>query len=155
MSTMIKDDAISAKAAICYVTIDGERYEFMRAINIEAKLEKTKTELAIMGRMTKGHKTVGLNGTGSATFHYGTSIFRKCMKKLQDTGADFYFEMQITNEDVASSTGRQTIILRDCNIDSVILARMDADGETLEDEFDFTFEGFEMPEAFTESSRGI
>ncbi|MGL4791990.1 MAG: phage tail tube protein, partial [Anaerotignaceae bacterium] len=98
MATMINKDAISGKQGICYITIDGNRYEFMRAIKIDAKLEKTKSEIDILGRMTKGHRVTGLNGTGSATFHYGSSVFRKLMKKLQDTGEDFYFDMQITND---------------------------------------------------------
>ncbi|MGL4791994.1 MAG: phage tail tube protein [Anaerotignaceae bacterium] len=155
MGVMINNDAVFGKSGICYITIDGNRYEFMRAINIEAKLEKTKSEIDILGRMTKGHRMTGLNGTGSATFHYGSSIFRKLMKKLQDTGEDFYFDMQITNDDVTSTTGRQTVILRDCNIDSIILARVDASAEMLEDEFDFTFETFELPEEFNQLSKGI
>ena len=40
--------------------------------------------------------------------------------------------------------------MNDCNIDNLVLARFDADAEYLEDEFDFTFEGFEMPEAFAD-----
>lgn len=147
-TTLLSKDTISAKKAECYITIDGNRYNFMSAINVEGKMEKTKTEVPILGRMNKGHKATGANGTGSATFHYNTSIFRELMKRYQDTGEDVYFDMQITNEDPTSAAGRQTIILRDCNMDSAILVRFDADGEYLEDEFDFTFERFEMPEKF-------
>lgn len=148
-ATMLSRDAISAKTAECYVTIDGERYNFMSAINLEAKMEKMKAEVPILGRINKGHRATGTNGTGNATFHYNTSIFRNLMKRYQDSGQDIYFDIQITNEDKTSTVGRQTVILKDCNIDSVILAKFDADGEYLEEEFDFTFESFEMPESFT------
>jgi hypothetical protein len=142
-------DAISAPLAECFITIDGIRYNFMQAINLEAKMEKTKTEVAILGRTGKGHKATGWNGSGSATFHYNTSIFRKVMKRFKETGLDVYFDIQATNEDPTSSVGRQTIILKGCNIDSLPLVKFDADGEVLEDEFDFTFEDWEMPEEFT------
>ncbi len=141
-------DAVSAPLAECYVTIEGVRYNFMQAINLEATMEKTKTEVAILGKTGKGNKATGWQGTGSATFHYNTSIFRKLMKKFKETGEDVYFDIQITNEDKTTTVGRQTIILKDCNIDSLPLAKFDADGETLEDEFDFTFEDWEMPEEF-------
>ena len=58
--------------------------------------------------------------------------------------------MQITNEDLtASDVGRQSIILYDCNFDSVILAAFDADSDdSLTEDMDFTAERFEMPEKF-------
>ena len=147
--TMLAKDALSAKMAECYVTIEGNRYKMMNAINIEATLEKTKQEVPILGRMNKGHKATGTNGTGSASFHYNTSMFRKLMKRYQDTEEDFYFDMQITNEDATSAAGRQTIILKDCNFDSVTVVKFDAGSEdSLTEELDFTFEKFEMPEEF-------
>ena len=148
--TMKGKDAISASLAECFITIDGTRYNFMQAINLEASMEKNKIEVPILGRPAKGNKSTGWSGTGSATFHYNTSIFRKAMKAYKDSGADFYFDIQITNEDPTSAVGKQIIILKDCNIDSVLLASFDADGEILEDNFDFTFEDWEMPTEFTE-----
>ena len=141
-------DAISASLAQCFVTLDGRRYNFMQAINLEAEFEKNKTEIAILGKTGKGNKSTGWNGTGSATFHYNTSIFRELMLKYKNTGEDIYFDIQITNEDPTSTVGRQTVILKDCNLDGGILAKFDADGETLDEDMDFTFEDFEMPEKF-------
>ena len=148
--TMHARNAVSAKMAECYVTIDGNRYNFMSAINVNVNFEKTKTDVAILGRMNKGHKSTGSNITGSAEFHMNTSIWRKLAYRFQETGEDLYFDMQITNEDItASDVGRQTIILYDCNFDSVTLAAFDADSDdTLKESIDFTAERFEMPEEF-------
>lgn len=142
-------DSVSAKLAQCFVTIDGQRYNFMQAINLEASIEKTKSEVPILGKTGKGNKASGWSGTGSATFHYNTSIFRELLLKFKNTGEDIYFDIQVTNEDPTSSVGRQTVILKDCNLDGGLLTKFDADGEHLEDEFDFTFEDFEIPEKFT------
>ena len=141
-------DTLFAALAECFVTIGSRRYNFMQAINLEANFEKNKTEVPIPGKTGKGNKASGWKGTGSATFHYNTSIFRQMMLQYKDTGEDIYFEIQISNEDPTSGAGRQTMILIDCNIDGGILAKFDADGEYLDEEMEFTFEDFKMPETF-------
>lgn len=141
-------DTVSAALAECFVTIEGKRYNFMQAINLEATMEKNKTEVPILGKTGKGNKATGWTGTGSATFHYNTTIFRELLKRYKETGEDIYFDIQVTNEDATSSVGRQTVILKDCNLDGGIITKFDADEEYLEDEFDFTFEDFEIPEKF-------
>ena len=141
-------DAISAKLAECFITVGNNRYNFMQAINFEANFEKTKAEVPILGKTGTGNKATGWKGTGSATFHYNTSIFREMMLKYKETGEDIYFEIQVTNEDPTSAAGRQTLVFVDCNIDGGILAKFDADGEYLDEDMDFTFEDFKMPETF-------
>ena len=142
-------DVVAAPLAECFITLKGVRYNFMQAKNVEAKMDKTKTEVAILGKTGKGHKATGWSGSGSATFYYNTSIFREVMKEFKENGEDVYFDMQITNYDPTSAVGRQTIILKGCNIDSLPIVKFDAEGEALEDEFDFTFEDWEMPEQFS------
>ena len=141
-------DAVSASLAECFVTIEGNRYNFMQAINLEAKFEKTKTEVPILGKTGKGNKSTGWAGTGNATFHYNTSIFRELLYRYKETGEDIYFDIQVTNEDPTSSVGRQTVILKDCNVDGGILTKFDADADFLDEDMDFTYEDFEMPEKF-------
>lgn len=149
MQTMNAKDSVSASLAECFITIEGNRYNFMQAINLEAKIEKTKSEVPILGRTGKGNKTTGWKGTGSAAFHYNTSIFRQLLYQYKETGKDVYFDIQVTNEDPTSEAGRQTVILKGCNIDGGILTKFDADAEYLEEELDFTFEDWEMPETFS------
>ena len=149
--TMHARNAVSAKMAECYVTIDGQRYNFMSAINVEVTFEKNKTEVPILGRMNKGHKATSSSITGSAEFHLNTSIWRELAYRFQQSGEDVYFDMQITNEDItASDIGRQTIVLYDCNWDSMTLAAFDADSDdVLTESIDFTAERFEIPEKYT------
>ena len=85
-SMMNAKDAVSASLAECFVTIEGKRYNFMQAINLEAKIEKTKSEIPILGKTGKGNKTTGWKGTGSATFHYipvSSVSFCTAIKKLE------------------------------------------------------------------------
>ena len=146
--TMKAKDTLSAKMAQCFVTIGANRYNVMQAINFEARFEKTKSEVPILGKTGTGNKSTGWKGTGSATVHYNTSIFRDMMVKYKDSGEDVYFEIQVTNDDPTSAAGRQTVVFLDCNIDGGILAKFDADGEYLDEDLDFTFDDFKMPERF-------
>ena len=148
--TMHAKDVVAAKLANCFIAINGNRYLLMQAKNLEAKIEKEKSEVPILGRTGKGHKVTSWNGTGSMTIYNNTSMFTKLLKDYKDTGTDIYFDIQITNEDPTTSVGRQTIILKDCNLDSGIIAAFDADGDWLEQDVDFTFEDFEMPEQFSQ-----
>ncbi len=141
-------DAVSASLAECYVTIEGKRYNFMQAINLEAKMEKTKKTVPILGKTGKGNRSSGWKGTGSATFHYNNSVFREILYTFKEKGEDLYFDMQITNDDPTSGVGRQTIILKDCNLDGGTLAKFDANADYLEEEYKFTFDDWEMPEKF-------
>ena len=132
--TMQAKDSISAKLAKCYVTIGSNRYNAFNMINMEAKFEKNKTEVPILGQTGVGNKSTGWKGTGSATMHYNTSIYRRMMLDFKNTTSD---------------AKRQTVILKGCNIDGGILAKFDASSDDpLDEDVDFTYEDFEMPEEF-------
>lgn len=148
-STMRVQDAINGASAECFLTIRERRYNFAQALNIQADMEKQKSEVPILGRISRGNKANGVTYTASATFHFNTSIFREILYHYKETGEDIYFEMQCTNEDKTSSVGRQTVILKDCNLDGGIIALIDVEAEYLEDEISFTFEDWEMPEQFS------
>lgn len=147
--TMKSKDTISAKLAECFITIGGNRYNFMQMIDFEGVVDKAKVKVPILGKIMDGNKTIGLSGTFSGTAHYNQSIFRQALLDYKNTGIDAYFEIQVTNEDPASSVGRQTIVFIDCNTDGGVLSKFDADGEYLDEEIEGTFEDFKMPESFT------
>lgn len=143
-------DAVSGSLAECYITIDGQRFNFMQAITFEASMEKNKTEVPILGKTGKGNKANGWTGTGSMTCHFNQSVMRELLEKYKNTGEDTYFNIEVTNEDPTSAVGRQTLILIDCNLDGGILAKFDADADYLDEDFDFTFEDFQIKETFKE-----
>lgn len=148
MQSMEAKDSVSASLADCFVTIGENRYNFMQAINLEATMEKIKSPIPLLGKPGKGNKTTGWKGTGKAKFHYNTSIFRQLLYQYKETGKDLYFDIQVTNEDPTSSVGRQTVILKGCNLDGGTLTKFNADAEYLDEELNFTFEDWEMPERF-------
>lgn len=146
--TMNAKDSISAKLAECFITIDGNRYNFMQMINFEASFERNKTTVPILGRTAQGNKSTGWSGKFKAVCHYNQSIFRELMLRYKNTGEDVYFDIQVTNEDPTSASGRQTIVYTGCNIDGGVLSKFDAKGDYLDEEIKGTFEDFSMPESF-------
>jgi len=141
-------DAVSAKLAECFATIEGNRYLLMQAKSFEAKFEKEKQKISILGKTGQGNKATSWSGTGNMTIYHNTAIFNELMLRFKNTGEDVYFDIQVSNEDSTSAAGRQTMIFKGCNIDGGLLASFDADGDSLEQDVDFTFEDFEMPEKF-------
>lgn len=142
-------DAISGSLAECYITINGNRYNFMQIIDFESNVEKNKTEVPILGKTGKGNKANGWSGTFSGTAHYNQSIMRNLFYQYKETGEDTYFEIMVTNEDPTSAVGMQTVILKGCNLDGGVLAKFDANADYLDEDISGTFEDFEIPQKFT------
>ena len=143
-------DTVAAALAECFVTIGTRRYNFMQMIDMEAKVDKTKSKVPRLGAVMVGHKGCGMEGTFSGTAHYNQSVMRQALLDYKNTGEDVYFEMQLSNDDPTSAAGRQTVVLYDCNMDGGVLAKFDADGEYLDEEVEGTFDDFSIPETFKE-----
>ena len=96
--TMHARDAVSAKLASCYITIDGERYLLMQAKTSKHVLKRIKVGVPILGKTGLGHRATNWNGTGSMTVYGNTSKFAELVKRYKDTGEDIYFDIQVRNE---------------------------------------------------------
>ena len=149
MKTLNAPDTISGKEGRAYAKVNGNNEELFFAKSVEASVEKSKSEGKAIGKRMTGHKTTGANGTGSMTLYYLTPLFRQMLKEWKDTGADVYFDLVVENDDPASAAGKQSVLLMGCNLDSVVLAKLDGDSDDpLDEDADFTFEDFDILEAF-------
>lgn len=148
MAFMKAEDAISGKQGKAYATINGNVEEMLYLKNIEATAEKKKVEVPVLGKTGNQHKAGGWNGTGKATIYYATSKFRELMLEYIKTGKDFYFDVLVENDDPTSSLGRQTTILKGVNLDSIIMAKLDIESETLDEDITFTYNDVDMPNKF-------
>ena len=145
MKTLNAPDTISGKEGRAYAKINGNNEELFMAKTIEANVEKNKSEIKAIGKRMTGHKTTGANGSGSMTLYYMTPLFRAMIKQWKETGVDVYFDLVVENDDQESSAGKQTTLLIGCNLDSVVLAKLDGDSDdALDEDVDFTFEDFDI-----------
>lgn len=150
MAKLKSFDPISGKEGVAYAKINGNNEELFFVKTIEASVEKAKSEIKAIGRRMTGHKTTGMSGSGKMTLYYLTPLFRQMLKQYKDTGVDIYFDLVVENNDPSSSAGKQTVLLMDCNLDSVLLTKLDGDSDDpLEEDADFTFEDYDILQEFT------
>lgn len=146
-------DTISGQEAVAKMTIrnsDGTSTieDLFYAKQLEGKCEFKKSPIRTLNYRGEQHKPNGWNGTGSMTLFYATSTFRKMAIQYIKTGIPVYFDLLVTNEDPASTLGAQTTVLKNCLLDSVMLAKIDVDSEALDESLDFTFDDADLLDEF-------
>lgn len=153
MAYLRAKDTVNGALGTCYARIDGERHELMQVKNVTATVKKTRTEIPILGLTGKQHKSGGWEGTGKMTVYYVSSLFRKVMLDYMKNGVDTYFELMLTNEDPTGETGKQTVLLKDVNIDEMVIGKLDVDQFALEEDMTFTFGDADLLDAFDRTVR--
>ncbi|GKU75658.1 phage tail tube protein [Paenibacillus sp. L3-i20] len=144
-----ENDAISGKQAKAFVKMGTRIEELFYAKSLEATIEKNKIDVPILGKTNVAKRSSGWTGTGTLKVYYVTSMFRQLMYEYVSTGRDFYFDLEVINEDPQSGTGKQTIVLKGCNLDSVSAVQFDATSDDMmEEELPFTFTDYEVSGQF-------
>ena len=141
-------DAINGASGMAYIDIDGQREALFYLKKIEAKIKKNKNEIKVLGQTGVKHKANGWSGSGSMTIYYSTSKFRELTLKYMKTGKDTYFDIYVENADTNSDIGRQSIVLRQVNLDEVSMTKLDVGSTELEEDMSFTFNDIDILESF-------
>ena len=141
-------DTVNGALGTCFAIIDGKRQELMQVKNVQAKVKKTRTTIPILGLTAKQQKSGGWEGTGTMTDYYVSSLFREVMVDYMKNGVDTYFELMLTNEDPTGETGRQTVLLKDVNIEEMLIGKLNVDEAAMDEEMKFTFGGVELLDKF-------
>lgn len=144
------NDAPSAKLATCFVTIGDRRYSMLMAKDFEANMNVETKEVPTLGRTIKGVKPVGGTIKWKMTVYHCTEIFDEVVETYKNTGVMPTFDIQVSNEDRATSVGRSTKVYTDCIIDGdVLLSMFNADGEFIEQSIEGYAQDFSRPEKYT------
>lgn len=146
------NDTVNGGQGLVQMDIEGNLETLFQVKDVEAFLEKNKESLPVAGTHWEHSKLKSIKGTGSCTMYHITSAFIKLAQRLAKEGKDFEFDMIITNDDKNSSVGKQTIVLRNCNMDKILVAKFDTDSAALEEEFDFTFMDMDLLDEFKKPS---
>lgn len=148
MNYLRAGDTLSGEQGKAIANIGGRIEDLFYLKDMEATLEKLKAEVRVLGRRATQHKGNGWTGTGTMTLYYVTSVFRSMVHEYAKTGKDHYFTLTVVNEDPTSTVGRQTIVLYGCNVDSLVLTKLDVEAEALDEEISFTFDDFDILDEF-------
>lgn len=153
MSYLKAGDVISGQEAVATMLIrnaDGTTTveNAFWAKNLEATVTMEKTEVYTLGKRGAQHKPNGWTGSGSMTIYYLTSLFRRMALQYIKTGVPVYFDLTVTNNDPGSGVGAQTTVLKNCSLDSVLVAKFDVESEVLDESVEFTFDDVDMLDEF-------
>ena len=153
MSYLKAGDTVSGQEAVATMLVhnaDGSTTveNMFWAKNLEATAEIKKTEVYTLGKRGAQNKPAGWSGSGNMTIYYVTSLFRRMVLQYIKTGRPVLFDITVTNEDPGSTIGAQTTILKNCSLDSVILAKFDVESEVLDESVDFTFDDVDLLDEF-------
>jgi len=143
------EDAVRGKFAKAFATIEGRVEELFYGRTLDATIEKNMTPVPILGKTTTPQRAAGWSGSGTLNVYYVTSVFRDLMLRYVKTGRDFYFDLTVVNEDPQSSVGKQTVVLKNCNLTSLTVAKFDATSdEMLNEDMPFTFDDVDILDQF-------
>lgn len=147
-------DTINGKEGFATSTFEDGKVEDMFNINsLKVEYERIKKEIKSVGRRATQYKVVGWKGTGTmTTFAMSPTFKRKCME-YAETGKDFYFEINVVNNDPDSTAGQQTVTLRECNIDKMTLTELLAEDDVLKEEIPFTYSDVSITDEYTMPTR--
>lgn len=150
MSYLEAKDTISGKMGRAVATIDGNVEEMFYLTELEATMEKMKKEIPILGKTSNETKSTGAKYSGTMKIYYVTSRFRELMLKYAKTGEDTYFSVLVENEDPTSATGKQSILLKNVNLDKINVAKLIiTSDDSLSEEMSFTFSDWDILNSFT------
>lgn len=148
MSYLLAGDTVNGREGTVYATINGKVYNLLEIKTLEAKVEKQKSDIPVLGFRGIQTKAKGYKGSGSVEAYYVSSLPRQTLIDYMNTGVDTYFTIVVTNEDKTTSLGAQRIQLNNVNIDSAVIAKVDVDADNLTESYDFTFDSAEILQAF-------
>ena len=153
MSYLLAQDAPNGKQGKAFITVNGENHLLFGLKKVQTDVEIQKADFKVVGTTTVQSKVTGAKKTGTGTIVYGTPYFVKMVADYEKTGKLPSFDMQIENDDPATSIGRQTVAYYGCILDKVPVSIMDADADELDTEISFTYTSFEVLESFTDPAQ--
>ncbi|EPH92401.1 phage tail tube protein [Enterococcus casseliflavus] len=155
MSGFLKaGDIISGREGTAFMTIDGRNIPMFWLKNIEAMVELIKTEVPVLGKRMNQQKVAGANGTGSMVIHKVTSEFAKIGIDYLKSGTIPEITIKVTNDDPNSTIGRQSTLISGVIFDSVPIAKLDIESETLDEDVSFTFSDADLLDQFNQPTLG-
>lgn len=143
-------DVINSKDATVTATINGRVIPLIECTDFEAKIEKNKEDVQVLGTHWKHHKVTSIEGTGTLEGYLISSMWLKYALPYINGGAELYFNITVDIEDKSSRTGKQTVQLTDVSLDDIPIADISADDSVLDWSSDLTFEGVQLINEFND-----
>ena len=108
MSFLLGRDTVHGAAGKAFLTLDGQIKELFGAKKVTTQAEISGTDMKVIGTKKVQNKPGSVKQTGTGTVYYGTTLFAEMLEEYINTGKMPYFNMQVTNDDSASSRRKRS-----------------------------------------------
>lgn len=151
MANVIRgNDTIRGTDVTFTIEIDGERHDFIFATQWETTADFNKDDVPRIGTRIVAKKNGTITLSGSCKCYYMDPRFRRIFVNFVKTGYWPEITATVRNYDQDSRAGAQTSVHKGIKFDSLTLSKFDAESTMLDEDLDFTFEEYLLPEEFDE-----
>lgn len=154
MSYLLAKDTVNGAEGKIFVTIDGKNMEVACMRNITTNAEIQSNDMRVIGTRTIQGKNNGAKLTGTGNIYYGTNLFTDMVLQYIQTGVMPEFDIQITNNDPATSIGTQSMAYYGCTLTGTIpLSILNDEEAMLNYDFNFAYTRVARLQSFRDPAR--
>ena len=154
MSYLLARDTVNGAEGKIFVTLNGKNIEVACMKNIRTSAEIQSNDMRVIGTRTIQNKPNGAKQTGTGNIYYGTNLFTDMVLQYINTGVMPEFDIQITNDDPATTIGTQAMAYYGCTLTGEIpLSILNDEEAMLNYDFNFAYTRVSRLQAFNDPAQ--
>ena len=106
---LLADDTVNGAEGKIFIALNGKNIEVASMRNIITNAEIQGNDMRVIGTRVIQNKANGAKQTGKGNIYYGSNMFTDMVLEYINTGRMPSFDIQITNNDPATSIGSQAM----------------------------------------------
>lgn len=151
MAYLLAKDTVNGAEGSIVVTRNGHNYVIAGMRNIRPVGNIQSEQMRVVGTRKIQDKSNGVELTGTGNIYYGFDMFRDMVLNYINTGVLEEFDIQITNNDPATSIGSQTIAYYGCHLTGEIpLSILNSEETMMNYDFNFAYTSVQKLQSFNE-----
>lgn len=140
MAYLLAKDTVNGAEGSIVVTRNGRNYVIAGMRNIRPVGNIQSEKMRVVGTRNVQDKPGGIELTGTGNIYYGFDMFRDMVLNYINTGVLEEFDIQITNQDPATTIGTEVTAYYGCHLTGEIpLSMLDSESSMLNYDFKFTY----------------
>ena len=148
---LLAPDTLNGASGSIVVNVGGKNQVVAGMRNIQITGDIEAEEMRVIGTKKVQQKQNGVTLAGSGNVYYGTNLFTDMVLDYINNGITTEFSIQVTNEDPATSVGRQTIAVYGCTLTGEIpIAILDSEEAMMNYDFNWSYTRVQKLQSFNE-----
>ena len=151
MSYLLAKDTVNGAEGSVVITQNGKNMVIASMKNITTNAEIQSSDMRVVGTRTIQAKNNGAKLTGTGNIYYGSNVFTDMVLQYIQKGTMPLFDIQITNNDPATTVGSQVMAYYGCTLTGTIpISILNSEEAMLNYDFNFAYTRVERLSAFTD-----